>query len=303
VRKLIAILPFLLFLGLCLTAQDLEPRALTTIPLKTNFFGAGYAYSTGNLLLDPAIPIEDLSSIVNSGLLAYVRGFGLFGNSSKISVFLPYADAYFEGVAFGRDSTRSVAGFGDPIIVLSTNFIGSPALAVAEYRSFKQRTVIGINLKMRVPLGQYDAERTLNIGSNRFQFRPEIGVSTRKDSWIFETYFALWLFTQNDLFWAADKNITMQQKPLLVLKQHVIYALKNQMWLAFNAGYGIGGSTINDGREMNNRISTIRLGGTFVIPFARRHALKFNYNNSIALERGPDFQSFNVVYQYRWINN
>jgi hypothetical protein len=296
------------FLGICLLisafakGQDLEPRALTTLPLKMNFVAAGYNYSFGNVLLDPAIPIEDLNSNVHSGLLAYVRSFGLFGNSSKFSILLPYSNADFEGVAFGVDSMRNVNGFGDPIIVLSSNFYGSPALGIKDYSTYKQGTVVGFNLKMRLPLGQYDHTRTLNIGSNRFMFRPEIGVSSRKGKWIFESYLALWLFTQNNSFWSVNKAITMQQKPLFAIKQHFIYAFKNKTWLALNAGYGIGGSTVNDSRELDNRISTIRLGATMVKPLGKKHALKLNYNAAIALEKGPAFQSVSVVYQYRWIN-
>jgi hypothetical protein len=40
-------------------SQELEPRALTNIPVGMNFAIAGYAYSQGNLLFDPALPLED----------------------------------------------------------------------------------------------------------------------------------------------------------------------------------------------------------------------------------------------------
>jgi hypothetical protein len=41
-------------------AQELEPRALTNVPIGWNFAMVGYRYATGNVLLDPAVPIEDL---------------------------------------------------------------------------------------------------------------------------------------------------------------------------------------------------------------------------------------------------
>jgi len=295
------LIAFCIILSLQAKGQDLEPRALSTLPLKTTFFGAGYNYSFGNVLLDPVIPIEDLKTKVHSGFLAYVRSFGLFGNSSKISVVLPFADAFFEGVAFGQDSTRSVAGMGDPVVIFSTNFYGSPALSIKDYADYKQGTVVGFNLKMKFPLGQYDEGRTLNIGSNRFMLRPELGVSTRKGKWIFESYLALWLFSKNNEFWSVDRSITMEQQPIFAIKQHFIYALKNKTWFALNAGYGIGGKTTNNGYELDNRVSTIRLGCTFVKPFGKGHAIKLNYNTAIALEKGPAFQAFNIVYQYWWI--
>lgn len=287
---------------MAINAQELEPRALTTLPQKTNFLAAGYLYSFGNMLLDPAIPIEDLNSNMHVGYLAYVRSFGLFGNSSKISVMIPFADADFEGVAFGRDSTRTVSGMGDPVMVISTNFRGSPALSIQDYTKYKQGTVVGANIKIRFPLGQYDEMRTLNIGSNRFMFRPQLGVSVKKNKWIIETYAAVWLFTVNNEFWVGDQTVSMQQKPLFTLKQHLIYAFKNKSWFAVNLGYGIGGSTVNEGKQLNNRINTFRFGATFVKPFARNHAIKLSYDNAIAFEKGPDFQAINITYQFRWIN-
>ena len=69
-----------------------------------------------------------------------------------------------------------------------------------------------------------------------------------------------------------------------------------------NVGYGLGGRTVNDGRELNNRVSTFRVGATLVKPFAQKHAIKISFNSSIALERGPDFQAVSLVYQYRWFD-
>ena len=43
-------------------AQELEPRLFTNVPVGMNFAILGYAYSRGNVLMDPSIPIEDLDS-------------------------------------------------------------------------------------------------------------------------------------------------------------------------------------------------------------------------------------------------
>jgi hypothetical protein len=54
-----------------LAAQDLEPRAYSNSPIGLHFVLVGYAYTTGKLLTDPSLPIdnavghqqEDVSSV------------------------------------------------------------------------------------------------------------------------------------------------------------------------------------------------------------------------------------------------
>lgn len=56
-----------------LEAQEMEPRALTNLPRGLNFGAIGYAYASGNTLLDPAIPLEDFNGRINSIVLAYEK--------------------------------------------------------------------------------------------------------------------------------------------------------------------------------------------------------------------------------------
>jgi len=49
-----------------LHAQELEPRLLTNIPVKSNVLAVGYGYASGNILLDPAIPLDDFYAKMNS---------------------------------------------------------------------------------------------------------------------------------------------------------------------------------------------------------------------------------------------
>ncbi|MGD9328860.1 MAG: hypothetical protein PVH48_07840, partial [Cyclobacteriaceae bacterium] len=59
------ILLILLFSGPA-RSQELEPRALTNVPIGMNFLFMGYSFSQGDLLLDPALPIEDLDGTIHT---------------------------------------------------------------------------------------------------------------------------------------------------------------------------------------------------------------------------------------------
>ena len=52
------------------SAQDLEPRAYTNTPTGMNFLLAGYAYSTGTVGTDPAVPLTDTHVNIHAALFA-----------------------------------------------------------------------------------------------------------------------------------------------------------------------------------------------------------------------------------------
>ena len=72
---------------------------------------------------------------------------------------------------------RFVTGFGDPAFRFSMNFVGAPALTAAEFKDYRQDLILGASLRIIVPLGQYDDTKLVNIGSNRWSLKPEIGCS------------------------------------------------------------------------------------------------------------------------------
>ena len=70
-------------------------------------------------------------------------------------------------------------GFDDPRLRLSVNFIGAPALKGKAYQAYRAahpvNTVVGAALAVRLPLGEYKKDKLLNLGENRFVFRPQLG--------------------------------------------------------------------------------------------------------------------------------
>jgi len=70
-----------------------------------------------------------------------------------------------------------------------------------------------------------------------------------------------------------------------------------------SAGYGLGGRTYINDDVRDSRISTIRLGLTFAVPFGKHHTIRLNGLSGIRLEEGSDFDAIGIAYQYRWIRN
>ena len=167
-------------------AQSLEPRAYSNAPVGLNFVLAGYQNSSGALLFDPSLPITDADANVDLGLLGYVRTLDVKGNQAKVGLILPFALLSASGIVDGDFRTRDTRGLGDPTFYFAYNFYGAPALSIEEFRNFQPGTVSGFTIKLTAPLGEYEPDKIINIGTNRWSFEPGIGISKPVGNWTLE---------------------------------------------------------------------------------------------------------------------
>jgi len=281
------------------SAQELEPRLFSPAPTGMNIVLGAFGYSFGNILLDPAVPIEDLDARLVIITAGYVRTLNVFGASAKIDAVIPVAGGDWKGKLEGRDSTRSATGFGDPRVRFSVLFSGAPALSPKEFASYKAGTIVGGGLQVWVPLGQYDPTKLLNLGSNRWVFRPQLGVSQTLSRWVLEAAAAGLFFTENTNFFGGDR---LSQNPIAALKGHVSYVFGRGFWGAVNAGYGRGGRTSINDEETDTLISNWRLGVTVAIPISSHDSIKFAFVSGFRVGKGADFSTILGAYQYRWLD-
>jgi hypothetical protein len=280
-----------------LPAQELEPRALVNVPVGTNFVFLGYGYSRGNILLDPAVPIEDLDSRLHAFAAAYVRAIDVFGLSGKLDVIVPFASGEWSGLYEKQAASTSRSGFGDPRVRLSVNFLGAPALRAEEFKDYTQDWISGASVQVIVPIGLYYPEKLINLGSNRWTIRSQIGAAKSFGPWTVEAYTGLWFFTRNPDFFGGN---LLEQRPLWTAKVHVVRSFGKGIWASADLGYGIGGRTKIEGVLRDTRISTFRFGLTLSVPVARQHAIKLYVVSGARVERGPDFDGIGVGYMYFW---
>jgi hypothetical protein len=158
--------------------------------------------------------------------------------------------------------------------------------------------VVGVSLTAVVPTGQYDPRRLINLGSNRWSFKPEVGLSKPVGRrWTFEVAGGVWLFTENNNFFAGSRR---EQRPLASLQAHAIYTLRQRMWVALDGTFYSGGRTVLDGVKKDDSQSNSRLGGTFSYPFGKRHSLKVVFGSGLTARFGGKLTSLAVGWQYTW---
>jgi hypothetical protein len=278
-------------------AQDLEPRAYTNTPIGLNFLVAGYIYQEGDVATDSSLPLDDAKVHVHATLLAYARSFALLGKSAKVDVILPYAWASGSATFQGEPHDRKINGLGDPRLRLSVNFYGAPALSLEDYASYQQDLILGASFQVTAPLGQYDSEKLLNIGSNRWAFKPELGISKAFGPLILELAPSVVFYTDNDDFLGGK---TREQDPLYAVQAHVIYRFGAPLWGSVDGTYYGGGQTTIDGVENDNRQSNSRVGATLALSVSRRHSIKLYGSKGTSTRVGGDFTTVGLALQYRW---
>ena len=134
-------------------------------------------------------------------------------------------------------------------------------------------------------LGQYFPEKLVNIGTNRWGFKPEIGFSRRQGSWYFEAYGGVWFFTRNEDFLETSN---LEQKAILSFQGHVSHLFPKKNWIALNGGYADGGQTSINGVLKNNIQKNWRLGATYSMPLSKRSSIRGMVNTGLCHEGGSD---------------
>ena len=180
---------------------------------------------------------------------------------------------------------------------LNVNLLGAPAIRPAGAASYRQGTIVGVGLLAVLPTGTYDNERLINLGANRWTFRPQVGVSQALGKWTLEGIAGLWLFGDNDDFFGGA---LLSQERLITIKADAVYTFRPGAWLGLGVGYGRGGTSRVDGIVRNTLQTNYRFGGTFAYALAAQHGISFTATSGVTTRVGADFDSFVFAYQYLW---
>lgn len=278
-------------------SQNLEPRAYANAPVGLNFLIAGYGYTAGGVATDPGLPIANTQVILHSAVLAYARSLDVFGKSAKFDVVLPYGWASGSATAMGEFREREVSGFADPRFHFSVNLYGAPALALKDFANYRQDTIVGVSLEVTAPGGQYDADKLLNLGTNRWSIKPEIGLSKALGPVILELDGGVRFYTDNDNFFNGKIR---EQDPIYSVQGHLIYSFGHGIWAAVDGTFYTGGRTTVDGVKDNNLQKSSRLGATLALPVNRYNSVKLYFSTGVSARTGSDFDTAGIAWQYRF---
>jgi hypothetical protein len=278
-------------------AQEAEPRAFSNTPIGLNFLIGGYLYAEGKMAFNPDLAIADANFNSNTAFLAYVRSFELGGQSAKFDVIVPTSSFSAQGIVNGQPAERQMSGFGDSRFRVSVNLYGAPALSAKDFASYQQDLIVGVSMQVSAPLEQYDDSKLLNLGFNRWSFKPELGISKAWGPWTFELTPSVLIFSDNKDFFGGN---TFSQAPIYTVQGHILYTFKSGIWMALDGLYFAGGHTALNGVRSDNEQINTRVGFTLALPVDRNNSLKLSASTGVTTRTGSEFSAVGVAWQYRW---
>ena len=249
--------------------------------------------------INTALPLDGLSLDADLYLLRYARTMDIAGRTSGIQVIQPYADveASFDNGRF-FDGTKKNGGMGDTQIVVVHNLFGAPALSQEEFAQWTPETFLSGALWVTAPTGDYDKDRIINIGSNRWVLKPELAFGHPiGNTWLeFNTWVSF--YGDNDDYLGNQK---LEQDPLWAAEGHYSYTINRALWVSLDATYSKGGETKINGTNQDNEQENTVLGASLGFMLSPQFGGLVAYSDTVSEQSGsPDVNTWTLRPQYAW---
>lgn len=273
-----AVLILSTFVGL---AQGDGPRAYWPAPKGTQALTPLYVHVNSNSAFETTLFSGGADFNTDSYGLMYSNVFGIGGRTAAVVAMVNYGrtEGGIRGVFEGERS-----GLADTYVVGVLNLHGAPSVTLEEYLKTQYKSVVDITFSFRAPTGLYDADRFINIGTNRWEFKlgfPMMHFLNWGTNHVtsFELLPSYSLFTNNNDISGGE---TLSQNGLFSLEGHVTQKMARSFWVSFDYQYKNGGQTETDGVSNQNLINVLMLGGTLGYDFTPKLGGYVSYGGVVA---------------------
>jgi hypothetical protein len=287
-----------LFVTVPAYAQFTDPHSYDNAPVGTNQLEVGYAYAHADASIDSSLVITGASLNLNQGIVDYTRTFGAFQRFMWAEVDVPFAR--LEGSIRGTDIGGSTTGSGDSRYEVGILLTGGPALGVESFADFRPAFGLGVSLAVTAPTGSYDPDRILNLGADRWSFKPEVALRCPfgpGEKWQLDGYANVYFFTDNTAYHGHE---ILRQEPLGGLEAHLSYSFSDRLWASLDTRYAFRGATSVDGVDQNNAQQVFVLGSELSVSIDSRNALLFELAKALVYHNAPNAGGFSVRYDFQW---
>ena len=254
----------------------------------------------GAHVVDPTASFD-----ANMGMLGYHRILDLFGRSSIASVLLPVGNLNGEvsGVPFSPQSSAS--GFGDPLMQLDFNVVGSPAMNdLPSLMRYEPTFTLDLLFSLAFPVGEYDASSTLNLGQNRWYGRVGAPMMWTIGPWVpgrrttFELLPSLWWFSDNTDYHGGQ---TLQTDPVYGVEAHLTRDFTETLWGSIDSAWFNGGKSTVNGIS-GGQIDNVGVGVTLGFQINDNLSINLSYFSTVADSGAGDLRGdqFRLMFNYGW---
>jgi hypothetical protein len=253
-----------------------------TAPPGTKVIGVYYNHLSGNKAYADGDKVGDDTNLKgNIGIFRpiYFTQFGPFTIDPQ--VLIPFGELSLDGKDVGGVEI-STSGFSDPIL----------AATLWLMNDCESKTWLGITPFVTIPLGEYDHDRALNMGANRWAFKGEVGFVKGFGELYLNLTANAEFYTDNDDFGAAKD--TMEQDPIYTLESHLGYNLSKSFLVSLDYFYHEGGETTVAGTEMHDKQDNHAAQITLGFMLSPTFQLLVKYKQDLEVENGIETDTFGI---------
>src|SRR6478735_6797354 len=96
-----------IWLSPSLSAQEVEIRRWNHLPIDENFVTANFGRTNGDIAIDPALRLKDVSVEMDTWLLGYIRTFELLDKTARVEIRQARQAGIWSGVVDGTPTKIS----------------------------------------------------------------------------------------------------------------------------------------------------------------------------------------------------
>lgn len=215
----------------------------------------------------------------------YRKTFDLSGNVGLVLIGLPVGGMTFDSLAPTIDTGLAQ---GDLVVGVALGLVGMPALAPMDYAMHKPGFQAMVEGKLFLPTGDYDSNRLVNLGQNRWSFQASLPISyALGDSMIdpelttFEIRPVVQIFGDNEDPFVGTGATVMSQAPIFGVEGHITRNFGNSIWAAVDGYYETGGEISFNGVPQGDGPETLALGATLGLVLSPNVATRMTYRQTV----------------------
>ncbi|MCP3018951.1 transporter [Cupriavidus basilensis] len=279
-------------------------RDWMNLPIDTNLVYLYYNHVQSNTQLDTTLPVQGVNATMNMALVRYAYSFPVAGKTGGIQFLLPYswASANIDSpIAPLASREFSKNGTGDLTVVLAANLFGAPALTREAFAKATPQTLLTSAVFLTVPIGQYDRNKPVNFGGNRWVVKPQLAFNYPFGKSMLSVNGNVSFYTENGEYFQPDGQGKLQQAPLGTLEAHYSYSFNRALWAAVDMVYSNGGQTRINGVKQDNAQNTLKLGVSGSFNFTPTDAVAASFLKTVGTPAGAaNVKVFSINYNHAW---
>ena len=318
--SILTILGFLSFAGQAF-AQDDGARSYWNAREGTNVFSFQYLPlnmgASGSMAFAPGqfiYPNADISANIVMATWAHHMTFlkrpstfavniaggnvGANFNTNVSPEFLP------PGIVPGTTFIQSSSGFTDPNIAFTVNLFGTPRLSSnVDLFNYEPSFSMDLGLLMAVPIGEYESEKLVNLGLNRWFGRIALPMKYHFGAFApgymssFELIPSVYLFADNDDF--VDGH-TLTNKPLWQIESHLTHDIARKFFVSLDVLYQNGIQSKIDGTEIAGKLEIGSLGFSMNYQIEDNIMIRTSYSSNVFGNKDLETSFIRLQFVYSW---